>query len=276
MPKQRASRAIPKELPLCDGPTLGLFQHHASNIQWFERLGGDDEGTPAEGYVFRAKIRKREYAIKIFKFYDPRSNECFWEPLLGDDVSLETIAYYTDPFYSECRAYGRIHQGIKKRELKPDVVIPCHGFFFLREKDKRILDSRNINLELDKVDHNYQRSTVGGYRVRAIVKDLASAGSGVNGQSLRRILEDIVKLNSLRIYNMDIRLDNYRDGKLVDFGASWTEPHILLDELDDETATEYRIVDRAMFDRMVKDEGIANPKRIVALHRMKLRSRPPS
>ncbi|KAF4980203.1 hypothetical protein FDECE_17929 [Fusarium decemcellulare] len=162
---------------------------------------------------------------------------------------------------------------MKKRDPTSCIVIPCHGFLFLREEDKRILDERKIRLGLDNLDHSYQRSTIGGYRVRAIVKDLASANHGVNSKNLRRVLDDILKLNKLRVYNMDVRLDNYRDGKLVDFGASWTEPHILLDELDDEMATERKIADRASFDRMVEVEGIANTQMILALHPMKLRQR---
>ena len=74
MPKRRQPpKPLPKELPLCDGPKLGLFQHHGSRIQWLERLNKDDEDedSPTEGYVFRAKIRNREYAIKVVRSKRP-------------------------------------------------------------------------------------------------------------------------------------------------------------------------------------------------------------
>ena len=35
----------------------------------------------------------------------------------------------------------------------------------------------------------------------------------------------IKKLNRLRIYNMDIREENYRDGRLFNFSSSITSPH---------------------------------------------------
>ena len=60
-----------KELPPCGGPRHGLFQHDGSRIQWLESLDEDDEDEdkdpPTEGYVFRAKIRNREYAIKVVR-----------------------------------------------------------------------------------------------------------------------------------------------------------------------------------------------------------------
>ena len=66
MPTRQRSRAIPKELPPCDGPKLRLFRHHNAHIQWFERLGNNqDDNVPAEGYVFRAKVNGHEYAIKV-------------------------------------------------------------------------------------------------------------------------------------------------------------------------------------------------------------------
>jgi len=209
-----------------------------------------------------------------FKFHDPMSDDYFWEPLVGEDISLQTVSYYTDPFYAECRAYGRIQEAIKKGYLKSDIVVPCHGFFFLQERDEKVLRGRNIDLEADQVDPEYQRSSPGGYRPRAIVKDLASADPGVNQDNLYQILRDIVRLNSQRVFNMDIRLDNYRDGKLVDFGSSWTEPHILLDALDEEAADESRLADRTKFSQMVEDEKIPNPKKIIIdVHRMRLRPR---
>ncbi|KAH7132855.1 kinetochore Sim4 complex subunit FTA2-domain-containing protein [Dactylonectria macrodidyma] len=249
MPKRHSSNEVPEELPLCDGPKLRIFAHHASRIQWRGRLGNDLDGTPAEGYVFRAKIKNREYAIKVFKFHDPMSNDHFWKPLIGEDTPLETV------------------EGVLT-----DVAIPCHGFFFLSKQDEKTLKDRNIDLGLENVDLQYQRSTVGGCRARAIVKDLATADTGVDGKSLQRVLLGIIALNRQRIYNMDLRLDNYRDGQIVDFGSSWTEPHILLDALDSEAAYDSRLADRTMFDEMVEDEEIPNPKKLKAVHLMKLRS----
>ncbi|CAH0040324.1 unnamed protein product [Clonostachys solani] len=274
MARKRHVPPVPEELPPCDGPKLPLFEHHNSKIEWLERLG-DGEETSHEGYVFRVKIKRAEYAIKVglqFKFYDPMESEYFWEPLIGD-VSLNTAAYYTDPFYAECRAYGRIREATKKRPKISDAATRCYGFLFLSDRDQRYLEGKKCDLGLEEVDLAYQRQTPGGVRPRAIVKSLASSDHGITELNLRKILDRIHMLNRERIYNMDIRLDNIRDGKLVDFGSSWTEPHKLLDALDAGTSYSYRTTDRAMFDEMVVDESLPNPKHIVAMHFMTLRPR---
>lgn len=143
----------------------------------------------------------------------------------------------------------------------------------MQPKDQIILNDRDIDLELDTVDPVYQNATIGGRRAQAIVKDVASPGSGVNRGSLQKVLSGISMLNGQRIYNMDIRLGNYRDGKIVDFGSSWTAPHALLDALDDRGARVSKLADRVMFDEMVRDEEISNPDGVKALHSMKLRLR---
>ncbi|KAJ4245792.1 hypothetical protein NW762_013916 [Fusarium torreyae] len=273
MPNQRTSSTIPRKLPPCDGPKLDLFPYHKSRIQWLERLDNeDDEVTSNQGYVFRARIRGQEYAIKVFKFFDPLTSDHFWGPLLGEDTPLDTAAYYTDPFYAECRAYGRIRDAANTRALKPDVAIPCHGFLFLQPRDQEALSDRNIDLGQDDIDPDYQRSTIGGLRARAIVKDVASSDSGVHTRSLTKILSRIVSMNRGGIYNMDIRIDNFRDGKLVDFGSSWTEPHACMDNLGRRAVLRSKFADREMFDEMVKEEEIPNPKLVKGVHRMRHRS----
>ncbi|KAG7408256.1 hypothetical protein Forpe1208_v012343 [Fusarium oxysporum f. sp. rapae] len=262
----------PEKLPPCDGPTLNVFLHHESRIQWLERLDEDDDVISSQGYVFKARIGGREYAVKVFKFFNPMSTEYFWGPMLGEDTSLDTAAYYTDPFYAECRAYGRIKEATKEKILKPEVAVLCHGFFFLKPQDQKALEDRGIDLGLGSVDLDYQKSTIGGLRARAIVKDLASSNSGITSTSIRKILSNVVSMNKAGIYNMDIRNDNFRDGRVVDFGSSWTEPHVLLDALSHEAAVEARLADRVMFDQMVKDEELKNHGGAKALHSMKLRS----
>lgn len=66
MPKKCPSTSSAKELPPCPGPKLNVFQYQSSPIKWMERLDDDrEEGSETEGYVFRAKIRSRQYAIKV-------------------------------------------------------------------------------------------------------------------------------------------------------------------------------------------------------------------
>ncbi|KAH7304322.1 kinetochore Sim4 complex subunit FTA2-domain-containing protein [Stachybotrys elegans] len=277
MPQVGAATAIPQELPPLEGPKLGLFKDHKSPITWLERLDIDRDGEETEGYVFRAVIKRREYAIKVFKFFDPITTKSFWGPLLGRDTPLKTAAYLTDPFFCECRAYGRINATSPKK-LRRDIATPCHGFLFLGKRDEAAL-SRHIDLELDKVDVTYQNSVEGACCVRAIVKDVASPNAGVSTNNLRRILDGIKALNRAKLYNMDIKLANFRGGQLVDFGSSWTEPHRLLNAVDDRAARGYRNADRVRFDEMMETEKIPNPKQVRAMpdssYVKKLRPRPP-
>lgn len=54
---------IPKKLPPCAGPKLDMFLHDESRIQWMERI--DKDVTSSKGYVFKAHIGGRGYAIKV-------------------------------------------------------------------------------------------------------------------------------------------------------------------------------------------------------------------
>jgi hypothetical protein len=64
------------------------------------------------------------------------------------------------------------------------------------------------------------------------VKDLAPSPTSVNSRNVQAALRRVRKLNELQIYNRDIRAENFIGGKLVDFGSSWTKPHIILDALE--------------------------------------------
>ncbi|KAF4426167.1 hypothetical protein F53441_14135 [Fusarium austroafricanum] len=276
MPRRQGSQSAALELPPCEGPKLNIFEHHKSKIQWLGRLDNEDENvTSSEGYIFRARIRGREYAIKVFKFFNPMSDEYFWGPMLGEDTPLDTAAYYTDPFYAECRAYGLLR--VAKQKSVKEVAVPCHGFLFLRPQEQQALEMQDIDLGLDKIDLDYQRSTIGGLKARAIVKDIASSNSGVSSTNVRRILTKVVSMNIAGILNNDIRIDNFRDGKLVDFGQSWTEPYPILDAFAPHQVLELKLTDRAMFQQMAEEEGIETKhsnagKKVKAFHPMRLRS----
>ncbi|CAG9948838.1 unnamed protein product [Clonostachys rosea f. rosea IK726] len=251
MPKKQHPLPIPKELPPCDGPKLNLFEHHDCEIEWIERIGWEEGmGPPNEGYVFRVKINKVEYALKVFKFHNPIGTKWSWGMLIGYDVPLHTVTYYRDPFYNECRAYGRIREPLKGKRKLSDVAVPCHGFLFLSDRDQQYLDDNGYELWSSIIDPSYQEKTIEGFRYRAIVKDLASSGPGVTGDNLGKVFNRTVAMNQHKIVNCDIRLDNFRDGKIVDFGNSFTSPHIIMDSLRAADIDFHRAWDRMMFDQM--------------------------
>jgi hypothetical protein len=169
---------------------------------------------------------------------------------------LERVVFYTDPFYAECRAYGRIKEAQEKGILKRQIVVPCHGYIFLKERDEQMLEERGVDLGRDALDDEFRQVAGEDDRARAIVKDFAPEDTGVHAKNLRKILRGIRSLNKLGIYNRDIRAENFKNGRLVDFGSSWTEPHSILSSLDEVEARSTRVEDLVMFDDMVEEEEI--------------------
>ena len=170
-------------------------------------------------------------------------------------VPLSDAIFHSDPFYAECRAYGRI-----KEAQKQELAVPCHGYLFLQERDTQILREKGVDLDEALIDKLLQVNG-GDTRVRAIVKDFVPGDAGVNAGSVCGILGDIRALNQLGIYIGDVRADNFKAGKCVDFGLSLTEPHWKMELSDEETRWHMEVVDLVRFDEMVKNEGLVTSVR---------------
>ena len=191
---------------------------------------------------------------------------------MGNDTSPHVAAWYCDPFYAECRAYGRLQAASGKEDWVQKIAVRCYGFMFLQERDAKILRDRKIDLRLEHADMGYQEDAIWACKPRAIIKALAPSKTGLREISLQAFLKHIVRLNSLGILIQDVQERNIRGGKLVDFGSSWTAPHKLLNALHGVALSERLLIDRSMFDQMVWDEEIPNPKKIKAIHSMRRRS----
>ncbi|KFA72779.1 hypothetical protein S40288_06391 [Stachybotrys chartarum IBT 40288] len=255
--KSKGKNASKERLPPCPGPKLHIFPHHDEPIEWLGRLDQDrDEGNHMQGYVFRVRIKSKEYALKVFKDFDPESIRYFWEACFDDEVDPKIISYYTDPFYCECRAYGRIQEALEDGTIKSNPAVPCYGYLFLGAKEERILEDSGVTLRDDDSDDESQESTEDRAPIRAIVKRLARPISGVTVRRQGKILVNIQTLNGLKIYNRDVRAENIRDGLLVDFGSSLTEPNIFLDDYDEDDFQGLYLQDRGMFEDMLNEEKI--------------------
>jgi hypothetical protein len=125
----------------------------------------------------------------------------------------------------------------------------------------QILRQKGTDLDEDVVDDKLLQVNKEDGRVRAIVKDFIPGDSGVNARNLRQILRDIRALNKLGIYVGDVRADNFKEGKVVDFGLSSTEPHCILDSLNEEGLMDAKLEDLVMFDDMVVEEGLVTTVR---------------
>lgn len=161
-----------------------------------------------------------------------------------------------DPFFCECRAYGKIQEALADGTLTSSPAVPCYGYIYLSEADEQLLESRGIYLGGNYSDSEDEHPPAQKQPLRALVKKLGSSKSGVTVRKQGKIYTGILQLNLLKIYNRDIRADNYSDGLLVDFGSSMTEPHILLDAFDKDEKEEVYFEDDVMFKTMLSDEHI--------------------
>ncbi|KAH7302834.1 kinetochore Sim4 complex subunit FTA2-domain-containing protein [Stachybotrys elegans] len=245
------------ELPPCPGPKLGMFTHHNSKIEWLDRLDfdrGDDPGI--QGYVFRVKIRGQLYALKIFRDYDIMSKSYWWGAYLGFNHDPTIAAYYMDPFFCECRSYGRIREALADKRLKSNPAVPCYGYLLLSEEDEQYLESQGVDLAASTSDSEDEPEVMQRRPIRALVKALASPKSGVTVRRQGKIYANILELNAIGIYNRDIRAGNYRDGLLVDFGSAMVDPDIILDKLYQDDKENVYTQDESMFKTMLEDEKI--------------------
>ncbi|KFA71811.1 hypothetical protein S40288_09917 [Stachybotrys chartarum IBT 40288] len=191
-----------------------------------------------------------------FKDFDPETLRWYWEAHFDDEVDPKIITHYLDPFYCECRAYGRIQEALDDGTIKANPAVPCYGYMYLGPRDERILEDSGVALRYEDSDSESQESTGEQAPIRAIVKKLARPISGVTVRRQGKILVDIGTLNMLKIYNRDVRAENFRDGLLVDFGFSFTEPNIFLEDYDEESLRGLHLEDRRMFKDMLNEEKI--------------------
>ncbi|KAI0406994.1 kinetochore Sim4 complex subunit FTA2-domain-containing protein [Xylaria palmicola] len=265
MPKRttllRAASQSPA-LPPCPGPKLGAFQPQNARIKWIERLDTDrDSESMIQGCVYKVEIESKVYALKIFKFFDPASVRYYWEPLLRNSVPLNEIIFYTDPFFAECRAYGRIKEARVTNGIREKLAVPCHGYLFLTKRDESRLRRDGVNLGSGSLNKELRPSLFNTNLVRAIVKDFEPRPSGPNSKNVRQALRRLKRLNEIKVYNGDIRGDNFKGGYLVDFGTSQTEPHCLLDALKKTHSDARKEVDMVMFDEAVIEDNVKTTAR---------------
>ncbi|KAI1127817.1 kinetochore Sim4 complex subunit FTA2-domain-containing protein [Nemania abortiva] len=246
-----------KFLPPCHGPKLHAFKDQDVPIKWKGTLGNpSDRGSECQSYVFKVEIQSQTYALKVFKFFPPCDASSLIGPIRGESVKEEDMAFHTDPFYAECRAYGCIKEAYKTRQPKTPYVADCYGFLALTEIDRNYLIEQGIDLCQGIEPDDPYRVIAERSPVRALVKEYVEGDSSLDQQVAEKIRRGILFMNKIGILIRDVRLDNYVGGVLVDLGSSWTEPHCILDNAAEHLLREWRWTDRVMFDDMLEEEGI--------------------
>ncbi|KAI0809970.1 kinetochore Sim4 complex subunit FTA2-domain-containing protein [Xylaria sp. FL0064] len=205
MPKRKIQPREPPALPPCPGPKLAAFRHQNAQIKWLERLDTDGEGeSTTQACVYKVEIESKVYALKIFKFFDPETIRYYWELQLRGSVPLNEIIYYTDPFFAECRAYGRIKEARVTRGIREKLAVPCHGYLFLTKDDERRLKRDGVSLGSRSLSNELRPPHLDTNLVRAIVKDFEPRPSGLNSKNVRLALRKLKRLNDIQVYNGDV------------------------------------------------------------------------
>lgn len=210
------------------------------------------------------QIQSQRSSTHQFKFFNVEDIRSSWEDIVTGDEPDRLAELHLDPFYAECRAYGRINMAREKGHIKRDIAIPCFGFIYLDDRYSKVLDGYGVDLDERCLDsdsssdstptpHASQPTTT--RPIRGIVKHLASTDPGITYKTVDKIRKDILELNRLKVYNCDVRKNNFRDGKLVDFGSSITEPHCLITPKNDLHSRESRLGDMPMLEDVVDEAG---------------------
>ncbi|KAJ9646641.1 hypothetical protein H2199_002690 [Coniosporium tulheliwenetii] len=115
-PAVRSQRRL---LPECEGPKMHPYEDRNPKIEFESLLG--DSNTASHSHVFKVLLNSRPFALKMrliqaqFRFFDPLTarDDALWEEqsnMIPDDEFVNHV----DPFYAECRAYGRIQEFYEK------------------------------------------------------------------------------------------------------------------------------------------------------------------
>ncbi|KAI0975665.1 kinetochore Sim4 complex subunit FTA2-domain-containing protein [Xylaria arbuscula] len=278
-------------VPPCEGPKLEAFERFQDEIEFLGLLSCDPtsmESRTGHSYVFDVRIGNERFALKVFKFYDAAEDRYEITAPLRRKVSDETLTFHTDPFFAECRAYGRINQyyeglgntaGRTLGRSRPGsrnvntrlLAVPCYGYITL-SPDYELLFRDKFDIfdwnrpDLEDSNHDTRKP------FRALVKKLIP--SQVSILNPRRMLGDLKKLRKLGIFTRDIYARNYKDGLLVDFSVAWTEPHWCMTAMGPYQLGCEKRSDLNLFDEMIKREKVKTVVRATRnyLYCRKLRS----
>jgi hypothetical protein len=187
-----------------------------------------------------------------FQFFDLEEALSMLDPAGRSRVTSEEVEGQTDPFYAECRAYGKIASKARKNPI----AVACHGFISIPAKEEPVLARRFNITDWNRPEAELSMRLNQRPPFRALVKDLVETDPDITPKLISSMRRELKALNSLQIYVMDVKWSNYKGGHLVDFSSAWTRPHheFRRDINSDEDIAMNREIDLVAFDQMVKDE----------------------
>ena len=164
-----------------------------------------------------------------------------------------------DPFFCECRAYGRLIE----RGLNGIVAVRCHCYVAIPAKREEEL---RVNFGVDHWDRpptEYAKASHRRQPFRAIIKDLVTEHVPFTEQTVKKILNDLKRMRRVGVYPMDVQARNYIGGLLVDFSVAMTVPHYLFEIKPRWLVEKYKREDLQSWQALVEEEGIVTEERAV-------------
>lgn len=150
---------------------------------------------------------------------------------------MTALAQYSEPFYAECRAFGRIQEAAQEA-----IAIKCYGYVLLDDEHERKLGYTILDADAEYFEPMEFNGDSGGCHpedfrgrflgpqqrrppVRGIVKELGQWSEGITLDFVRSAERDITKLHQLGIISLDFHFGQIIDGRFCDFSMAITTPH---------------------------------------------------
>lgn len=166
-------------------------------------------------------------------------------------MSLDELHAHADPFYNECRAYGRLKEAGLDNGA---VAIRCHGYTTLDPAMESEIEQRFDVTDWEREDDDRPMENRAAFR--AIVKDLVRDELPLTHRVVKKMKKDLLQIRKQGIYPSDIKKSNYKNGLLLDFSNAITEPNYLFHIKPDWQVERYKQADLLQFDKMIEDEKV--------------------
>ncbi|KAL9073385.1 MAG: hypothetical protein Q9161_003000 [Pseudevernia consocians] len=214
-----------KLLPQSDVPKFHPFPDRKETISLVRALS--DFNSKGRAHVFEVSIGSKEYALKMF--YDDEMDRTCLIDEKSDLLSADLLRAHMDPFFNECRAYGRLEEQL----------------------------SRKFDIQAwDRPEEDCAKPVSQRQAFRAVVKKLIREPVQLTQKVTKKILKDLETMRKLGVYPMDVCARNYEAELLVDMGIAMTTPHYLFNIRPSWQVRVMQREDLLMFDKMIKDEEV--------------------
>ena len=187
-----------------------------------------------------------------FKFYNDEEDREGLDEEDYDKVSINRLRCHMDPFYRECRAFGKVIDS----KANGKIAVRCYGHLAIPARREQQLKRRFGIDTWNRPDYDSAKPVLKRQPLRAIIKDLILETVPFTIKQVNKILKDLKRLRRLGVYPMDVQSRNYVGGLLVDMSIAITEPHYLFQIRPEWFVDELKQADLFAYDFMMKDENI--------------------